>query len=70
MKQYIPIFLISFVVGLVCIYFSPLEYKTIMVYPSPNNVNKIQYKDKADQCFEFSAKLVDCTKGSKKIPVQ
>jgi hypothetical protein len=70
MKQYIPIFLISFAVGLVCIYFSPLEYKTIMVYPSPNNVNKVQYKDKANECFEFSAKLVDCTKNAKKIPVQ
>jgi hypothetical protein len=70
MKQYIPIFLISFAVGLVCIYFSPLEYKTIMVYPSPNNVNKVQYKDKANECFEFSAKLVECTKNAKKIQVQ
>ena len=49
---------------------SPLEYKTVVVYPSPTNVKKIQYKDKADQCFEFSARLVDCTSKAKKIPVQ
>lgn len=70
MKQYIPIFIVSFVIGMVCVYFSPIEYKTIMVYPSPTNIKKIQYKDKADQCFEFSARLVDCTKDAKKIPVQ
>ena len=70
MKEYIPIFLVSFVIGMVCIYFSPMEYKTVMVYPSPENTKKIQYKDKAGQCFDFSAKLVDCTSDAKKIPVQ
>lgn len=70
MKQYIPFFLVSFVIGMVCVYFSPLEYKTVMVYPSPTNLKKIQYKDKAGQCFIFSARLVDCTKSAKIIPVQ
>ena len=69
MNQYI-LFVISFIIGLICIYMSPLEYKTVVVYPSPANVKKIQYKDKADQCFEFSARLVDCTSNAKKIPVQ
>ena len=70
MKQYIPIFLVSFVIGMVGVSLSPLEYKTVMVYPSPENVKKLQYKDKAGQCFDFSAKLVDCTPDAKKIPVQ
>lgn len=70
MKQYILIFLVSFVIGMVCVYLSPMEYKTVIVYPSPENVKKIQYKDKADQCFDFSARLVDCTPDAKKIPVQ
>jgi len=69
MNQYI-LFVISFIIGMICIYMSPLEYKTVVVYPSPANVKKIQYKDKADQCFEFSARLVDCTSKAKKIPVQ
>jgi hypothetical protein len=47
-----------------------MEYKTVMVYPSPTNVKKMQYKDKAGQCFDFSARLVDCTSNAKKIPVQ
>ena len=69
MLKYI-LFVISFIVGMICIYMSPLEYKTVVVYPSPANIKKIQYKDKADQCFEFSARLVDCTSNAKKIPVQ
>lgn len=68
--MYIAIFLVSFVIGLVCIYFTPIEYKTVLVYPSPTNSKKVQYKDKAGQCFDFSARLVDCTKDAKKIPVQ
>ena len=70
MKEYIPIFLVSFAIGMVCVYISPLEYKTVMVYPSPTNTKKIQYKDNAGQCFVFSARLVDCTSDAKKIPVQ
>ena len=69
MLKYI-LFVISFIVGMICVYMSPLEYKTVVVYPSPDNIKKIQYKDKADQCFEFSARLVDCTSNAKKIPVQ
>jgi len=68
--KYAILFLVSFVVGMVFVYLSPVEHKTVFVFPSPNNINKIQYKDKAEQCFDLSAKLVDCTKGAKNIPIQ
>jgi hypothetical protein len=67
---YIILFVVSFLVGMVFIYFTPTEYKTVIVYPSPSNLKKIQYKDESDQCFEFSAKLVECKADVKKIPVQ
>ena len=68
---YIQLFIVSFVVGLLLVYLSPVEHKTVMVYPTPKNSKKIQYKDDADQCFRFSAKLVNC-KGRKinKIKIQ
>ena len=47
-----------------------MEYKTIVVYPTPTNLEKIQYKDNADNCFQFSAKLVDCGNKPRKIAVQ
>ena len=66
---YLIAFVLSFLVGAVFLYLSPMEYKTIVVYPTPSNLKQIQYKDNADNCFQFSAKLVDC-KNAKKIPVQ
>lgn len=54
------IFFISFAIGLFGIYITGQDIKIIHVYPKPENVNNIQYKDKADQCFEFSANEVKC----------
>ena len=68
--KYAILFLVSFVVGMVFVYLSPVEHKTILVFPSPDNIKKLQYKDNAEQCFDLSAKLVDCTKGAKNIPIQ
>jgi len=64
------LFVVSFVIGLLFVYLSPTEYKTVVVYPSLTNLDKIQYKDKSDHCFQFSAKLVNCDNTSKHIPVQ
>jgi len=68
--KYAILFLASFVIGMFFIYISPVEHKTVLVFPSPTNVKEIQYKDKAGQCFDLSAKLVDCTNKAKDIPVQ
>ena len=68
--KYAILFLISFFVGMVFVYLSPVEHKTVFVFPSPNNIKQIQYKDKAEQCFNLSAKLVDCKRGAKNIPIQ
>ena len=67
---YVAVFILSFLVGALFVYLSPLEYKTIVVYPTPSNLEQVQYKDHANNCFQFSAKLVDCGINSKKIPVQ
>ena len=67
---YLFAFVMSFLLGAVFLYLSPMEYKTIVVYPTPTNIDKIQYKDNANNCFKFSARLVDCDKHVKQIPVQ
>jgi hypothetical protein len=69
----LPTFLISFAIGLLFIYFIGPEMKTIYIYPSPENVDKILFKDKADNCFYFEEENVECPKDRNlisKIPMQ
>ena len=69
----LPVFLVSFAIGLFFIYILGPEIKTILVYPSPENIDKILFKDKADNCFSFEEETVDCPKNDfliSKIPIQ
>jgi hypothetical protein len=75
MLQYIslPVFLISFAIGLFFIYILGPEMKTIYIYPSPENVDKVLFKDKADNCFLFEEEVVECPKDKTTIfgiPIQ
>ena len=66
----IKVFLISLSAGLLFVYLSNPDPTVIYVYPTPDNVNKIKYRDKADNCFKFDATSVACTKNVKTIPLQ
>ena len=69
----LPVFIISFAIGLFFIYILGPEMKVIHVYPSPENVDKILFKDKADNCFYFEEQEVECPKDESEIsqiPIQ
>jgi hypothetical protein len=69
----IPVFLISFAIGLFFVYILGPEKKTVYIYPSPENVDKVLFKDKADNCFYFEEEIVDCPNNSSllsSIPIQ
>lgn len=69
----LPIFLISFSIGLLFVYILGPEIKTIYVYPTPENVDKILFKDKAENCFHFEEEDIDCPTDVTKIseiPIQ
>lgn len=69
----IPVFLISFAIGLFFVYFLGPETKTIYVYPSPQNYSNIQYKDGADQCFQLKPVETKCPLNPflvKTVPIQ
>jgi len=74
MFQYISIkvFIISFLIGLFFVYMMGTENKKIIVYPTPQNISKIQYKDAAENCFSFASKEVPCPEDGlfSTIPVQ
>lgn len=69
----LPVFFISFVIGLFFVYILGPEIKTVYIYPSPENVDKVLFKDKADNCFYFEEEVVDCPKDESlisTIPIQ
>lgn len=63
----IPLFFLSFCVGLFFIYVLGPETRTVYIYPSPETVDKVMFKDKADNCFNFEEKVVDCPKNEEAI---
>lgn len=56
----IPLFLVSFAIGLFFVYMIGPDSKTIFIYPSPDVYNKILYKDKSGTCFQITPKEIQC----------
>jgi|TARA_B110000444_G_scaffold28363_2_gene23361 hypothetical protein len=68
----IKVFLISLFIGLIYMYFDN-DKKKISVYPTPSNINSVEFKDKADNCFEYSMEKVKCPSNKSEInniPIQ
>ncbi len=75
MSKYIniPVFIISFAIGMLFVYLYTDEKRVIYVYPTPETVDKLQYKDSTGACFHFKQMEVECPKKSSdlaKLPVQ
>lgn len=66
----IKLFLISLSIGLFYIYLAEEYKKVIVIYPTPDNVSKYQYKDQSDQCFSYELNEIKCSSNYNKIPMQ
>jgi len=62
-----PTFIISLAIGLFFTYISRPKTNVIYVYPTPENNNKLLFQDKADNCFQFKARTVNCPSNTNKI---
>ena len=69
----VPVFIISLALGLLMVYLSTPGPDIIYVYPTPENINKIQYKDETGTCFGFTQQEVSCPTNEtlmRKYPMQ
>jgi len=69
----VPVFLITLAIGLFFVYLSTSDMRKIYVYPTPENVDILQYKDKTNSCFKMNQTEITCpTDASQisKIPIQ
>ena len=51
-------------------YYTKNEKKIVFVYPTPANIDKIQYRDFANNCYDFESKQHKCNNNAKEIPIQ
>jgi hypothetical protein len=69
----LPIFIISFAIGIFLTYIMSPENKIVYVYPSPENIDKVLFMDKAKNCFYFEQQEIECPKDNgllSNIPMQ
>ena len=67
---HVPLFLISLAIGVLFVYLTHDEPTIIYVYPTPENSNKILYKDQVDNCYKSKPTIVKCSNDAKSIPAQ
>ena len=69
----LPVFAVSFIIGVIFVLISAPASTTIYVYPTPENIKDCGYRDKANNCFEYNMKQITCPDDEEKvknIPVQ
>jgi hypothetical protein len=69
----LPVFLISFAIGIFLTYILTSENKIVYVYPSPENIDKVLFMDEAENCFYFEQEEIECPTDNNllsKIPIQ
>jgi hypothetical protein len=55
-----PIFICSLLFGIFAVYIMMPDERKIYVYPTPDNIGLLQYRDKTGTCFSFKEMDVQC----------
>ena len=66
----LPAFFISLAIGMFCVFMTDPFKRKVYIYPSPDNVDVLQYKDKTGACFVYEQTSVDCPAKTTKIKAQ
>ena len=52
--------ILGIIFGFFALRYSDTEKRVVRVWPTPDNIDVIQYKDNANNCFTFENIVVDC----------
>ena len=69
----VPVLIVSLAFGMFAVYITTEDSRKIYVYPTPENVDLLQYRDKTGTCFNYTQTKVNCPKNESelsKIPAQ
>ncbi len=66
----LSVFILSFCLGIIYIYLSKPELKTVKISPTPDNCEHTMYKDKANICYQYKAHEVACSEKSSFFSIQ
>ena len=63
----LDVFILSLALGLFAVYITMPDTRKIYVYPTPENVDVLQYKDKTNTCFTFKQTEISCPTNESEI---
>ena len=52
--NHVGVFILAFICGGVLVYFTAPPTDTIVVYPTPTNIKRVEYRDRAGNCYKYS----------------
>ena len=59
-------FIISFAIGILYVYLVQPKKEVVYRFPNPNNLDKLVYTDKNDNCYKYEVEEKNCTEVNKK----
>ena len=65
----IPVFIISLAFGIFAVYVTMPDTRKIYVFPTPENVSLLQYRDKTNTCFSIKEQQIKCPTNDNDISV-
>lgn len=65
-----PVFFISLILGILMVYWTAPDTKTVIVYPTDDNKHLFQFRDKTNNCFLLNQRIVKCANDIEEIPIQ
>ena len=66
----LPAFIISFLLGILYVYFTSPPQQDIVVYPTDDNKHLFQFRDKINNCFQLKQNIIKCSNDVEEIPIQ